>query len=191
MYVPQESLELYKKDWEWGKFGVIKAIEGENEESKACVAPTITYTSGNLSFECSTPGAEYHYTVKDADVATDKYNTDGKVQLNGKLDISVYATADGYKASDKATATLYWLNAEGGDDTNNINLVKTRGVMVTTDNDITISGLNDGEVVTFYSVNGVNIGSAKAQQDVLHFAKPNESIVIAKIKGNDLKIAIK
>ena len=191
LYVPQESLELYKKDWEWGKFGVIKAIEGENEESKACVAPTIIYTSGNLSFECSTPGAEYHYTVKDADVATDKYNTDGKVQLNGKLDISVYATADGYKASDKATATLYWLNAEGGDDTNNINLVKTRGVMVTTDSDITISGLNDGEVVTFYSVNGVNLGSAKAVQGVLHFAKPNESIVIAKIKGNDLKIAIK
>lgn len=191
LYVPQESLELYKKDWEWGKFGVIKAIEGENEESKACVAPTIIYTSGNLSFECSTPGAEYHYTVKDADVATDKYNTDGKVQLNGKLDISVYATADGYKASDKATATLYWLNAEGGDDTNNINLVKTRGVIVTTDSDITISGLNDGEVVTFYSVNGVNLGSAKAVQGVLHFAKPNESIVIAKIKGNDLKIAIK
>ncbi len=191
LLVPQASIELYKQHDEWGKFGIIKAIEGEDEEAKPCVTPAITYTSGNLSFESSTPGAEYHYTIKDADVATDKYNTDGKVLLNGKLDISVYATADGYKASDKATATLYWLNTEGGDDTNNINLVKTRGVMVTTDSDITISGLNDGEVVTFYSVNGVNLGSAKAVQGVLHFAKPNESIVIAKIKGNDLKIAIK
>lgn len=191
LLVPQASIDFYRRKSWWGGFGIIKAIEGEVEDAKSCVVPTITYTSGNLSFESSTPGAEYHYTIKDADVATDKYNTDGKVLLNGKLDISVYATADGYKASDKATATLYWLNAEGGDDTNNINLVKTRGVMVTTDNDITISGLNDGEVVTFYSVNGVNIGSAKAQQDVLHFAKPNESIVIAKIKGNDLKIAIK
>ncbi len=191
LLVPQASIELYKQHDEWGKFGIIKAIEGEDEEAKPCVTPAITYTSGNLSFESSTPGAEYHYTINDADVATDKYNTDGKVLLNGKLDISVYATADGYKASDKATATLYWLNAEGGDDTNNINLVKTRGVMVTTDSDITISGLNDGEVVTFYSVNGVNLGSAKAVQGVLHFAKPNESLVIAKIKGNDLKIAIK
>lgn len=191
LYVPKESLEIYKTDDEWGKFGVIKAIDGEAEEANACITPTVTYTSGILSFESSTPGAEYHYTIKDADVATDKYNTDGQVQLNGKLDISVYATADGYKASDKATATLYWLNAEGCDDTNNINLVKTRGVMVTTDSDITISGLNDGEMVTFYSVNGVNLGSAKAVQGVLHFAKPNESLVIAKIKGNDLKIAIK
>ena len=191
LLVPQASIELYKQHDEWGKFGIIKAIEGEDEEAKPCVTPAITYTSGNLSFESSTPGAEYHYTIKDADVATDKYNTDGQVQLNGKLDISVYATADGYKASDKATAALYWLNAEGGDDTNNINLVKTRGVMVTTDSDITISGLNDGEVVTFYSVGGVNLGRAEAVQGVLHFAKPNENIVIAKIKGNDLKIAIK
>lgn len=191
VYVPSKSLSLYKENKEWGKIGLIKAIEGEDEEAKPCVTPAITYTSGNLSFESSTPGAEYHYTIKDTDIAIDKYNTDGKVLLNGKLDISVYATADGYKASDKATATLYWLNAEGGDATNNINLVKTRGVMVTTDSDITISGLNDGEVVTFYSVNGVNLGSAKAVQGVLHFAKPNESIVIAKIKGNDLKIAIK
>lgn len=191
--VPQASIEFYKQNSWWGGFGIINAIEieGDNEDAKPCSTPTITYTLGNLSFESSTPGAEYHYTIKDADVATDKYNTDGKVQLNGKLDISVYATADGYKASDNATATLYWLNAEGGDDTNNINLVKTRGVMVTTDSDITISGLNDGEVVTFYSVNGVNLGSAKAVQGVLHFAKPNESIVIAKIKGNDLKIAIR
>ena len=63
--------------------------------------------------------------------------------------------------------------------------------MVTSDSDITIFGLNDEEVVTFYSVNGVNLGSSKAVQGVLHFAKPKESIVISKIKGNDLKIAIK
>lgn len=195
LYVPKGSYEAYRTADVWGDFEMIKTIGSdepqEPKDPEPCSAPTITYTSGNLSFESSTPGAEYHYTINDADVATDKYNTDGKVQLNGKLDISVYATADGYKASDKATATLYWLNAEGGDDTNNINLVKTRGVMVTTDSDITISGLNDGEVVTFYSVNGVNLGSAKAVKGVLHFAKPNESIVIAKIKGNDLKIAIK
>lgn len=195
LYVPEGSYEAYRTADVWKDFGAIETIDSEGSQEpkdpEPCSTPTISYTSGTLSFECSTPGAEYHYTVKDADVATDKYNTDGKVLLNGKLDILVYATADGYKVSDKATATLYWLNAEGSDDTNNINLVKTRGVMVTTDSDITISGLNDGEVVTFYSVNGVNLGGAKAVQGVLHFAKPNESIVIVKIKGNDLKIAIK
>lgn len=191
LYVSQSSMEAYKNSIAWSGFGIYKAIEGENAPIIACSTPVISYENGKLNFESSTSGAEYHYTIKDGDVVTDKYNTDGNVQLAGKLDISVYATADGYMASEKAAATLYWLNAEGGDDTNNINLVKTRGVMVTTDSDITISGLNDGEVVTFYSVNGVNLGSAKAVQGVLHFARPNESIVIAKIKGNDLKIAIR
>ena len=193
LYVPKASLSNYKKAEIWKEFGAIEALDesAKPEEITLCSTPILQYAQGNLSFESSTPGAEYHYTINDADVATDKYNTDGEVQLNGKLDISVYATADGYKASDKATATLYWLNAEGGDDTDNINLVKTKGVMVTMDNDIAISGLNDGEVVTFYTVGGVNLGSAKAVQGVLHFDKPNESIVIAKIKGDDLKIAIK
>lgn len=194
LYVPEGSYEAYRIADVWKEFGVIKTIGSDEpqgpKDPEPCVSPTISYISGNLSFESSTPGAEFHYTINDADVATDKYNTDGQVSLKGKLDISVYATADGYKASDKATATLYWLNAEGGE-TDNINLVKTRGVMVTTENDITISGLNDGEKVTFYSVSGVNLGNAKAVQGLLHFEKPNESIVIAKIKGNDLKIIIK
>ena len=189
LYVPKGSLQTYKNAKTWRLFKNIE--EYDCKPNKQCFVPTITYISGNLSFESSTPGAEYRYSINDADVASDKYNTDGQVQLNGKLEISVYATADGYKASDKATATLYWLNVDGEDETDNINLVKTRGVMVTMDSGITISGLNDGEAVTFYSVSGVNLGSAKAVQGVAHFEKPNESIVIVKIKGNDLKIDLK
>ena len=63
----------------------------------------------------------------------------GSVDLSACYDIECYARADGYTQSETAKATLYWLNAEGGDDTDNINLVKTRGVMVTMDNNITIS----------------------------------------------------
>lgn len=192
LYVPLNSIASYKEKSGWSQFKFIKAIEeeDENEPNTACSTPVISYENGKLNFESSTSGAEYHYTIKDGDVVTDKYNTDGSVELAGKLDISVYATADGYMASEKAAATLYWLNAAEGE-TDNINLVKTRGVMVSTNNGITISGLKDGEVVTFYSVSGVNLGSVKAVQGVLHFARPNESIVIAKIKGNDLKIVIR
>lgn len=192
LYVPLNSIALYKEDSSWGQFKFIKAIEeeDENEPTTACSTPVISYENGKLNFESSTSGAEYHYTIKDGDVVTDKYNTDGNVQLAGKLDISVYATADGYMASEKAAATLYWLNAAEGE-TDNINLVKTRGVMVSTDNGITISGLKDGEVVTFYSVSGVNLGSAKAVQGIAHIERPQENIVIAKINGQEIKIAVK
>lgn len=44
-------------------------------------------------------------------MATDALCEDGNVSLSAAYDISVYATADGYSASEKAKATLYWVNA--------------------------------------------------------------------------------
>ena len=192
LYVPQKSVDVYKTADVWKNFNVIKALEDKGEEEKQCSTPRISYSDGKLQFVSDTEGANYYYSLNVADAKTEKTLVErSSVDLSACYDIECYARADGYTQSETAKATLYWLNAEGGDDTDNINLVKTRGVMVTTDNDITISGLNNGEVVTFYSVGGVNLGRAKAVQGVLHFAKPNESIIIAKIKGSDLKIAIK
>ena len=192
LYVPNEALEQYKTADVWKDFGIIKTLEGDYGEETQCATPIISYMEGKLQFMSETDGANCYYSINVPDSKLEKtYAEDGKVDLTGCYNIECYARANGYTQSETATATLYWLYADGDDDANNINLVKTRGVMVTTDSDITISGLNDGEVVTFYSVNGVNLGSAKAVQGVLHFARPNESIVIAMIKGNDLKIAIR
>ena len=68
-----------------------------------CAAPTISYESGKLKFASETAGAEYHYTITDADMASDAYSKDGKVTLSVAYKISVYATADGHTASDKAS----------------------------------------------------------------------------------------
>ena len=83
-----------------------------------CATPSISYASGELKFASETAGAEYHYTITDADMASDAYSKDGKVTLSAAYNISVYATADGYKASDKAEATLYWINANLDNGTN-------------------------------------------------------------------------
>ena len=58
-----------------------------------------------LKFACETAGAKYHYTINDKDMATDALSEDGKVSLSAAYNISVYATADGYTASEKAEAT--------------------------------------------------------------------------------------
>ena len=65
--------------------------------------PSISYASGELKFASETAGAEYHYTITDADKASDAYSKDGKVTLSVAYKISVYATADGHTASDKAS----------------------------------------------------------------------------------------
>lgn len=42
--VPQASIEFYKQNSWWGGFGIINAIEGDNEDAKPCSVPAITYT---------------------------------------------------------------------------------------------------------------------------------------------------
>lgn len=72
-----------------------------------CATPAIFYGAGKLKFSSETAGAKYHYTISDKDMATDALCEDGNVSLSAAYDISVYATADGYSASEKAKATLY------------------------------------------------------------------------------------
>ncbi len=57
---------------------------------------------------------------------SDALSEEGKVSLSAAYKISVYATADGYTASDKAEATLYWINANLDNGTN-INQVRNTG----------------------------------------------------------------
>lgn len=165
---------------------------GEDKPAIQCEAPSIAYASGKLSFKSSTTGAEYHYTITDADMANDAYSQDGEVKLSAAYKISVYATAEGYQASDKATATLYWVDANlENDPSSNINQVKTRGIVVTSNGGIvTLSGLDNNEVVAFYTVDGKQLGKVKAANGIASCAVA-ESLVIAKVGNNTIKIAVK
>ena len=155
-----------------------------------CSIPSISYESGKLMFACETTGAKYHYTITDTDIKSDALSENGEVSLSAAYNISVYATADGYKASDKAEATLYWVNANL-DNSTNINMVKTRGVVASAhDGIITLSGLDNGEVVKFYATDGKYLGSSVAANGSASYAV-NESLVIAKVGKDSIKIAMK
>ncbi len=164
---------------------------GEQKPVEQCAVPTISYTDGKLTFASSTPNAEYHYTITDSDIASDAYCQDGTVKLYAAYNISAYATADGYKASDKATATLYWVEANQQNTPTNINQTATRGIIVTSnDGIVTLSGLNNDETVRFYTVDGKQLGAAKAVNGAASQAV-SESVVIAKMGNQTIKIAVK
>ena len=141
-------------------------------------------------FACETTGAKYHYTITDTDIKSDALSENGEVSLSAAYHISVYATADGYKASDKAEATLYWINANL-DNSTNINMVKTRGVVASAhDGIITLSGLDNGEVVKFYAADGKLVGSSSAVDGTASCAV-SDTMVIAKFGDNAIKVAVK
>ena len=154
-----------------------------------CATPSVSYESGELKFACETAGAKYHYTINDKDMASDALSEDGKVSLSAAYNISVYATADGYTASENAEATLYWINANL--ETANINLAKTRGIVASAhDGIVSISGLDNGEVVKFYAADGKLLGSSSAVGGVASCAV-SEKMVIAKIGMDAIKVLIK
>ena len=191
--VPTEYLQDYKDAIGYSyKYIYAWNPDGSGDDTKPvtpCATPSISYESGELKFASETAGAEYHYTITDADMVSDAYSKEGKVSLSAAYNISVYATADGYTASEKAEATLYWINANL--ETANINLAKTRGIVASAhDGIVNISGLDNGEVVKFYAADGKLLGSSSAVGGVASCAV-SEKMVIAKIGMDSIKVLIK
>ena len=192
--VPAEYLQDYK-DAFGPDYKYISAWNpnesGDDDKPVApCATPSIFYGAGKLKFSSETAGAKYHYTISDKDMATDALCEDGNVSLSAAYDISVYATADGYSASEKAKATLYWVNANL-ENTTNINQTRTRGVVASVyDGIVCISGLDNGEVVKCYAADGKLIGSSSAVDGTASCAV-SETMVIAKFGDNAIKVAVK
>ena len=192
--VPTEYLQGYKdsfgSDYKYIYAWNPDETGEDNKPVTQCSTPSVSYGEGKLMFACATTGAKYHYTITDTDIKSDALSENGEVSLSAAYNISVYATADGYKASDKAEATLYWINANLDTGTN-INMVKTRGVVASAhDGIVTLSGLDNGEVVKFYAADGKYLGSSVAANGAASFAV-NESLVIAKVGKDSIKIAVK
>ena len=194
IYVPAEYLQDYKDalgpDYKYIYTWNPNESGDDDKPVTPCATPSVFYGAGKLKFSCETAGAKYHYTISDKDMATDALSEDGNVTLSAAYDISVYATADGYSASEKAKATLYWVNANLENATN-INQAITRGVVASAhDGIVSISGLDNGEVVKFYAADGKLIGSSSAVDGTASCAV-SETIVIAKFGDNAIKVAVK
>ena len=194
IYVPTEYLQDYKDalgaDYKFVYTWNPNESGDDDKPVTPCATPSVFYGAGKLKFSCETAGAKYHYTISDKDMATDALSEDGNVTLSAAYDISVYATADGYKTSEKAKATLYWVNANLENATN-INQARTRGVVASAhDGIVSISGLDNGEVVKFYAADGKLIGSTSAVDGSASCAV-SENMVIAKFGDNAIKVAVK
>lgn len=109
LYVPKQSIQVYKDDANWGQFNFIYSLDGDKlDEIKQCETPTISYEDGEITFNSETPNATFHYEISSGDMGAGVSSTDANISLSGEYKISVYATAVGYNASGITTATLQW-----------------------------------------------------------------------------------
>ncbi len=182
-----ESMEKYRNADVWKKFSKIEEIDNNPDATEQCAAPVITYADGKLQFACETEGAKYRYTLTTADTKSSFHEINGSVDLTACYDITAYAVAEGYKNSEKVTATLYWIN--GSDVSTNINQTEMRGVMATCSGGIiTVSGLTDGETVMFYNANGALLYTGIAQNGTISYAPPTSGVIIVKFGTASIKV---
>ena len=158
-----------------------------------CETPSISYDNGQLKMGCATEGVTFITEVKVADA---KQYFDETIQLSCIYDISVYATKAGYDNSETVTATLCWIDAEPKTEgiSNGVTEVRARAALIKSNGDqFTVEGIDDGQTVEIYSLNGEKRGSAIGKNGVACIdtnVRPG-SIVVVKMGEKSVKVIVK
>jgi hypothetical protein len=191
LYVPSSSIDIYKADKNWGKFFDIQPLNEEGQYSPAkCKKPIINYDNKRISFSSNTPNVIFHHTITSPDIITGV--NDGEILLSALYRISVYASRAGYDDSDETIAYLYW--TEANLESSDIQTVRAnaRGLLIqSSDGFITISGLDNNETVSMYTVEGCLIENSKSISGTAIFnVGRTDKAVIIKIGNESIKIAL-
>lgn len=192
LYVPKGAKTKYQEASGWSKFfNITEEDTTPEEEEKECQKPSIEFNNGNIVFYSTTPNAEYHYDLTDTDCVVGGYTKDGYIHLAAVYKIKAYATSDGYKQSQISEATLYWLDGRFDNPTGITPEKARRGIVVSAQSGtVTLSGLDDGERVGFYSIGGAYLGTATVVHGVATCSFPSQQVVIAKVGGTSIKVKL-
>ena len=131
--------------------------------------------------------------IKDTDI---KKHHDSTITLSATYNISVYATKDGYENSDVVTATLCWIDQEPKTEgiTNSEANVPAKALLIQNSGGIiNVQGADDGEHISIYGVNGMEVGSAISQNGMatINTSLQTGSVAIVKSGQKSIKVILK
>ena len=97
--------------WEWTYISFsytwqgipIRPVRDKNTEDNKCETPTISLLGGKLHFDCKTEGVTFHYSISYPEISE---NTGNDIDLSSIYTVNVYATKEGYEASNITTAEI-------------------------------------------------------------------------------------
>lgn len=191
LHVPTESVDAYKAANNWKNFKSIVSLEsGDIPELPKCATPTISYNNGQLTFTSSTDGVEYVSEITGNDI---KKNFEATVTLTATYNISVYATKTGFEKSEVATATLCWIDQHPQTEDDLVE-VKAKALLIkNNDGCLTIEGVDDGERVSVYTTNGIEVGNDISTNGTatINTTMSSGEIVIVRIGEKSIKIVVK
>ena len=149
--------------------------------------PNSVTSIGKGAFEyCSKLGNVYCY-------AENVPSTDATAFRGSNIESSTLHVPSSALSSYQATAPWSEFGTiKALDDTPaNINTAKTRGIVIQSAGGfITLSGLDTNERVDFFAIDGAALGSATATDGTATFSAKSDTIVVAKIGKESVKIAV-
>ncbi len=194
LHVPAISQTAYEETAPWSEFkSVVSIIQDIPDDADQCATPTISYQNGRLSFDCITEEVDFQYQIIDNDI---KSGVGTEVSLDATYHISVYATKNGYKDSEIATATLCWIDKKPTTEgiTDGVANVSANAVLIQSIGGmISVSGLPVGTVINAYDLSGKMVGSAKASSETTTIATTLRSgeVGVFKIGDKSVKFVVK
>ena len=192
LYVPKGTKAAYKQAEGWNKFFTIE--EDENDPiTETCATPMIEYQNGKLKISSSTAGSSCFYSINATDVTAESLVT-SDIDLSATYVIKAYATAPEHTNSETVTATLCWLDGRLETDGVKSMVVEKRPVIITSDKGfLRISGLNDNERVSVYSIDGKFVSSTLAHSSIAttDATMLKDGIAIIRIGDESFKVFVK
>ena len=210
LYVPKGTINKYRATGGWWDFLYIEEATGPSGGDDTptpvptpvptptpalpqCAKPTICYQNGKLTFNCDTEGAVCQYSISDDDI---KAGSSNEVQLGVTYHISVYATKEGFKNSETATATLCWIDVEPRTEgiTDGIAQMAARAIMVKAEGgQLSIEGAEDDTKISVYSIDGVQVGTTTSRNGIasINTSISKDSVAIVKIGNKSVKVIMK
>jgi len=192
LYVPKGTKAAYKQAEGWSKFFTIE--EDENDPiTETCAIPMIEYQNGKLKISSATAGSSCFYSINATDATAESLVTND-IDLTATYIIKAYATAPEHTNSETVTATLCWLDGQLETDGFKSMVAEKRPVIITSDKGLLrISGLNDNERVSVYSIDGKLVSSTLAHSSIAttDATMLKDGIAIIRIGDESFKVFVK
>lgn len=202
LHVPQEGIEKFHTSLNWSEFKNILPLQ--------CSEPNVEYRDGELhiitdtNLKYASVSETFTYSVKVSDLS-EGIIADESMDMFGKMDLSydirVIAKAIGCSDSKEMIATLCWLEhgleiGEGAgesDSPTQIEAAPTQRAVIVQSNggEISVSGLDEGEVITFYDLTGRLLGRAVCSAGSAGFTATSGQVIVARVAGSSFKLRVR